>query len=85
MERELTRDRMYHFRWHRRVFIADEAVSWMISNDFAKNVKEAQETGNAMLEAGYIKHISKKNKPFKDDTQLFKVTLAEKDRALVKD
>jgi len=52
------RDRASAFRTHARCFVGREAVEWMLSQKFVSSVEQAVETGNMLIRANVISHVT---------------------------
>jgi hypothetical protein len=52
------RDRNYHFRVYKNVFVGSEAISAMIRMNIAKNERDALRIGNGLLNAGTYLFLS---------------------------
>eukprot|EP00038_Savillea_parva_P007124 m.167932 g.167932 ORF g.167932 m.167932 type:complete len:683 (-) comp12897_c0_seq1:200-2248(-) len=50
------KDRTYHFRKYRNVFLGSEAVQWLLREDDVGTIDEALAVGNELLSRGYFRH-----------------------------
>ena len=60
------RDRKYHLRTYRSVFVGSEAVDWLVSSSWAATREEAVSMGQILMETGLFSHV-KGDHGFKDE------------------
>jgi hypothetical protein len=64
------------FRRYYNVFLGSDAVTWLVSNNFAKSRSEGTEIGNYLLDHDIIHHVTFSHK-FKDSNLLYRFTADE--------
>eukprot|EP00466_Bigelowiella_natans_P003489 jgi/Bigna1/38073/e_gw1.23.193.1 len=53
------KDRMYHFKTYKNCLVGQDAVTWMVTNKYAKNRKKAVYILNKLHRLGVIEHVTK--------------------------
>ena len=64
-------DRKFRLTTYPKCFIARDAITWMVSNGIATNREDAVETGQLLVAADIIKHVTNDSE-FKDDNLYFR-------------
>eukprot|EP00187_Rhodella_violacea_P002753 CAMPEP_0174898754 /NCGR_PEP_ID=MMETSP0167-20121228/23637_1 /TAXON_ID=38298 /ORGANISM="Rhodella maculata, Strain CCMP736" /LENGTH=270 /DNA_ID=CAMNT_0016139485 /DNA_START=1 /DNA_END=813 /DNA_ORIENTATION=- len=71
-EKVVVKDRSYHLRVYKQVFVASEAVEVMVRERMARSEEHAERLGNEMVRAGVIAHCVDEEKPFSNGYLFFR-------------
>lgn len=66
------RTHVHHFKSHKNVFLATEAVHWLIDNTTADNVAEAIFLANELISMGFIYNVAEEEREFRDNHDLYR-------------
>jgi glutaredoxin len=75
------KDRSYHLRKYKRVFVGKDAVTWLVENGHATSREEAVALGNEMHSRHFFHHVANEHE-FRDAELFYRFLADERSKAL---